>query len=120
MKKEYNDEDKTIQWMARKEMNKLKVRRQVQNFVCLMHKKKEPKKSEHGSKMGYPWIQYQTLSQEWYNEDSKNECLIPKIEGLHFVLREMSSKMIHKDRDAATAKATRARKTMMMATGRHA
>ena len=120
MKKEYNDEDKKIQRMAREEMNKLKVRRQVQNFVCLMHKKKDPKKPEYGSKIGYPWIEYQTLSQEWYKEDSKNDCLIPKIEGLHFVLREMSSKILHKDRDVATARATRARKAMMMATGHRA
>jgi hypothetical protein len=84
MKKQYNDEDKKIQRMAREEMNKLKVRRQVQNFVCLMHKKKDPKKPEYGSKIGYPWIEYHTLSQEWYKEDSKNDCLIPKIEGLHF------------------------------------
>jgi hypothetical protein len=86
---------------ARKKMNALNLRQQVYNFIVLMHKKKSQNLNVKGSKRGYPWINYHNLSEEWFKENPKNNCLLPKIEGLNFVLRETSSNMLKREKEEA-------------------
>lgn len=63
---------------ARKELNRLGLRKQAKAFVLLMHKRMQ---------RPFPWVNYHELSQEWGGP------ILPKIEGLHLILREMSAKM---------------------------
>ena len=84
---------------ARKEYNRMGLKNKAINFVNVMHLKQVVNSSSK-TKV-FPWFAYSKLSKEW-SQTEDVDCELPEVDGLHILLREMSSKMFKNEKKKKT------------------
>lgn len=74
---------------SRKEYNRLGLKKQVHTFILLVHRKHE-RETTSGR---FPWHKYHEMSIDFSRQEGE-DCILPRVKGLHLLLREMSSKIL--------------------------